>query len=229
MKRRRAMKGAMSDITPSNIKDADESSEEENIFEGDGDDARHQSVGAGETAHHGKRSTLWGKVTTNLTPLMRWIAQGKQKRKKEESTQIHHQKSGVHRHSLEDLSKAANLEELKEKTKVKKDEDEDSQVDDTEEDNQRRISHKAVKCLEIALPVIRGMKDETVEPVQKFFEDHSFDAWEFNVFDLDEITKGHSLWFLGMILFEHYKIVDIFQINGLKVRAEGLIAEGPAR
>ena len=69
----------------------------------------------------------------------------------------------------------------------------------------------------MALPMIRGMKDDSVEPVQKFFESNSFDAWEFDLFELEVLTKNHSLWFLGMILFEHYKIVDIFKINTNKL------------
>jgi len=65
-----------------------------------------------------------------------------------------------------------------------------------------------------------------VEPIQEFFEQNHFDAWEFDVFQLDKITKSHSLWFLGMILFEHYKIIDIFQINNSKLSNFLLKMEG---
>ena len=124
-----------------------------------------------------------------MTPLMLWIAQGRKKRDREHSS-IARMKSDVHRKSLEDLSQSANLDDISPNQVVRQ--------------RERRITtnqHKAPRCLEISLPVIRGMKDSTVEPVQDFFNDQSFDAWEFNVFELENVTKGHSLWFLGMIIF----------------------------
>ena len=77
---------------------------------------------------------------------------------------------------------------------------------------------KGPQCLEIAIPVIQGMQDDTVEPVQNFFEQQHFDAWHFDVFELHRITNNHSLWFIAMILFEHYKVIDIFQINTAYLR-----------
>ena len=82
---------------------------------------------------------------------------------------------------------------------------------------EKSTNNKGPQCLEIAIPVIQGMQDDTVEPLQKFFEEQHFDAWHFDVFELHRITKNHSLWFIGMILFEHYKIIDIFQINNAKL------------
>ena len=64
---------------------------------------------------------------------------------------------------------------------------------------------------------MKEMHDETVEPLQKFFEKQHFDAWHFDIFELHEISHGHALWFIGMILFEHYKITDIFQIDSSKL------------
>lgn len=79
--------------------------------------------------------------------------------------------------------------------------------------SERSRSQKSPQMLEISIPQMRDMQDETIQPLQKFFEAQHFDAWHFNVFELEKLTKNHSLWFLGMILLEHYKIVDIFQID----------------
>ncbi|GMI10241.1 hypothetical protein TrLO_g6743 [Triparma laevis f. longispina] len=196
-RRRRQMKAAMSDIAPSQIAKEEDEDEDDDDFE--------LEPGEGEAETKKSSSARWSLVKSTMTPLMRWIAQGSKRRKKKNrlgnneesfnesgrvstsSSIVSRHKSDVHRKSLLDLT---------EKKSVRVDGD-----------------GKSPQCLEIAIPVIQGMQDDTVEPVQKFFEQQHFDAWHFDVFELHRITNNHSLWFIGMILFEHYKVIDIFQIN----------------
>ncbi|CAM9258094.1 unnamed protein product, partial [Chrysoparadoxa australica] len=41
----------------------------------------------------------------------------------------------------------------------------------------------------------------------------NFLLWEFDVFALDKATKGHSLWYAGMIVCMHYNFFGAFQID----------------
>jgi calcium/calmodulin-dependent 3',5'-cyclic nucleotide phosphodiesterase len=243
-KRRRAMKAAMSDITPSSIADDEDSDDDMMSLCSDDEEEDNEVINntgksddapSLETAVIIKRGsdgilakTRWSKIMQSMTPLMRWIAQGKKKRvehseQEEGSFHVRHLHSDVHRRSLEDIGKA-DLSELRKGADGGADGPHHFKKEKSKHHVKRQSSHandgggrSTPKCLEIALPVIRDMKDETVEPVQQFFEKSSFDAWEFNVFELEDLTKNHSLWFLGMILFEHYKIIDIFKIKSAKL------------
>jgi calcium/calmodulin-dependent 3',5'-cyclic nucleotide phosphodiesterase len=163
-----------------------------------------------------------------MTPLMKWIAMGKQrkvgvdKKVKEKSEKSKRSKrkgdgsftkrsrSDVHRKSLRELAGGP-----QESGRISG--GLPAQLMDRKARQSKRQNQKSPQMLEISLPQMRDMQDDTIEPLQKFFEDQHFDAWHFNVFELEKLTKNHSLWFLGMILFEHYKIVDIFQINQAKL------------
>eukprot|EP00519_Triparma_laevis_P008382 CAMPEP_0182514588 /NCGR_PEP_ID=MMETSP1321-20130603/36023_1 /TAXON_ID=91990 /ORGANISM="Bolidomonas sp., Strain RCC1657" /LENGTH=434 /DNA_ID=CAMNT_0024721815 /DNA_START=25 /DNA_END=1329 /DNA_ORIENTATION=+ len=147
-----------------------------------------------------------------MTPLMRWIAQGKKKRKKKNkytknAEEFSFSDSGRISTTMSSTSVARHPSDVKRKSMLDLTSRKGSSL------HQSNDEFKGPQCLEIAIPVIQGMQDDTVEPVQNFFEQQHFDAWHFDVFELHRITNNHSLWFIAMILFEHYKVIDIFQIN----------------
>jgi len=232
------MKAAMSDITPSDIVNNSESEDEEggiysseeerDDFIDEVDDSGRQSVSSIASNASKGPTDRWSLIKNTMTPLMRWIAQGKNKRplpKKEKSGRssrekssgvrsdssrsgVKSTKSAIHRKSLQDLAgHRSHIESAKSSTKSK----------GVSSSFKKTKSPKSPQMFEIALPDMVEMKDDTIEPLQKFFEEQQFDAWHFNVFSLETLTKNHSLWFIAMILFEHYKIVDIFQIDQTKL------------
>ena len=147
-------------------------------------------------------------IKTTMAPLMSWIAQGKKQRATTEKSKMLKLNVPEGTGVAGEFPKRKSLDQI---VPVKGDIDKPTRAAKTFKKD--RKNRKAPQFLEICLPEIHSMKGDPVEPVQKFFERHQFDAWEFDVFELDRLTRGHSLWFLGMILFEHYKIVEIFQIK----------------
>jgi len=218
--RRRAMKKTMSDVTPSDIAHgfSDSSSDADNDSEESDTDNEGQAKST-------VAQTRWKLVRSTMTPLMRWIAQGRKTHKKTLLPKTSGD-SEMRSYSSSMRDSGPGLVTFDEEVSTNNSESPQSAHRSSETSTARKLRRARPRCLEVALPSIRGMKDETVEPLQNFFEANHFDAWEFNVFELDEITKKHSLWFLGMILFEHYKIVDIFQINTTKLSSFLLKLEG---
>ncbi|CAM9949111.1 unnamed protein product, partial [Choristocarpus tenellus] len=52
-----------------------------------------------------------------------------------------------------------------------------------------------------------------MEGVEALMSEKSFLSWEFDVFELEEMSNGHSLWFAAMAVFSHYNIIGTFSLS----------------
>jgi hypothetical protein len=49
-----------------------------------------------------------------------------------------------------------------------------------------------------------GLSKDTLAAVHELMKDKRFLSWNFNVFELETKSNGHSLWFAAMTVFSHY-------------------------
>jgi len=158
--RKVAMKKTMSDVTPSDI-----AMEDDYTSDSDSTSADEKGPGDINLQQDTEAKTRWMLIKSTMTPLMRWIAHSKSKqrkglgpvnedalkRKKSHSESELRGEGDDESGSTEDLAPSPSGRQVKKRNTVRT----------------RRVSHP--KCLEVALPVVRGMKVGYKNKNQKMF------------------------------------------------------------
>lgn len=65
----------------------------------------------------------------------------------------------------------------------------------------------------VKLPILPKTSKDKMEKVHAHMQDLRFLSWDFNLFELEELSEGHSLWFAVMSVFSHFNFIGAFNIG----------------
>jgi len=63
------------------------------------------------------------------------------------------------------------------------------------------------------------LSTERHDNIQALLDRNSFLDWDFDIFQLEELSNGHTLWFASMFIFCYHDYISNFQINPAKLAA----------
>ncbi len=66
------------------------------------------------------------------------------------------------------------------------------------------------QCEPIILP---GLNPNCIAGVHNLLAKNNFLSWDFKIFDLDEMSKGHSFWYSVMSVLLHFNLPGMLEIN----------------
>ncbi|CAM9907449.1 unnamed protein product, partial [Phaeothamnion confervicola] len=80
-------------------------------------------------------------------------------------------------------------------------------------------ARKGRRPLLLRPPMLPGMPEAGAAAVAELLRTRRFLRWEFNVFELETLSQGHSLWFAAMAVCYHYNFVGALRLDAERLSA----------